>query len=113
MASPAELPDLVREFTDMSKEYLLQETVEPAKNLGRHAGYSLGAAAAFSLGVLLLSTAIMRLIRDELLPSGLGWSALGYLIGVVLLLLLMAIMVAWTGRDSDTDTEADVNAEAG
>ena len=38
MANATELPDLVREFTDMSREYLLQETVEPAKQLGRYAG---------------------------------------------------------------------------
>jgi hypothetical protein len=31
MASPAELPQLVGEFVDLSKEYLRQETLEPAK----------------------------------------------------------------------------------
>jgi hypothetical protein len=35
MVNPQEIPQLVTELYDMSREYLLQETVEPAKNLGK------------------------------------------------------------------------------
>ena len=44
MARIQDLPRLVSEFGTMAKEYMVQETVEPAKKLGRFAGMSLGVA---------------------------------------------------------------------
>lgn len=99
MASPAELPELVREFADMSKEYLLQETVEPAKQLGRYAGFSIGAAVAFALGTLFLTIAGLRWIADAL-PDGPNYQALAYLIVVGGLLIVAGVVVAVTSRDS-------------
>lgn len=100
MANPAELPELVKEFADMSKEYLLQETVEPAKQLGRYAGFSVGAALAFALGTFLLTIAGLRWIADWL-PDGPNYQALAYLIVVAGLGLVAAIIVGFTGRDSE------------
>lgn len=99
MASPAELPDLVKEFAEMSKEYVLQETVEPAKQLGRYAGYSMGAALAFALGTLFLTIAGLRWIADAL-PEGPNYQALAYLIVVLGLAIIAGIIVAFTNRDS-------------
>ena len=99
MANPAELPELVKEFADMSKEYLLQETVEPAKQLGRYAGYSFGAALCFALGTLLLTIAGLRWIAHAL-PDGPNYQALAYLIVVASLGILAGVIVAITGRDS-------------
>ncbi len=99
MANPAELPELVKEFADMSKEYLLQETVEPAKQLGRYAGFSMGAAFAFALGTLLLTIAGLRWIADAL-PEGPNYQALAYLIVVLALAVIAAIIVMFTNRDS-------------
>ena len=48
-AGPKEIPELVSELATMSREYLRQEIVEPAKKLGRFAGFGMGAAALFSL----------------------------------------------------------------
>jgi hypothetical protein len=48
-----EIPDLTRDLFEMSKEYLLQETVEPAKALGKQAGMGIGGAFLFSLGAFL------------------------------------------------------------
>jgi hypothetical protein len=85
MARAAELPELVKEFTDMSKEYLLQETVEPAKRLGKYAGFSLGAGALFAFGALFIGIAVTRAIV-HLMPDGSPyWEALGYLISVIVL----------------------------
>lgn len=98
MASATELPDLVREFTDLSKEYLLQETVEPAKELGRYAGFAFGAALSFALGALLLGIAGVRLII-EALPEGPNWSALGYLITTVVLVLLSGLLIRMGSED--------------
>ena len=99
MANPTELPQLVKEFTDMSKEYLLQETVEPAKQLGRYAAYSLTGGLAFALGVLFLSIAALRWIADAV-PPGPIYQALAYLIAVAGLGAVAFIIVKFTGRDS-------------
>ena len=61
-----QLPSLVVEFRDMAKEYLIQETVVPAKRLGHLAGYSFGAAAAWAVAILLLAVASVRAIIDVL-----------------------------------------------
>ncbi|NND04080.1 MAG: hypothetical protein HKN91_14965 [Acidimicrobiia bacterium] len=98
MASATELPDLVREFTDLSKEYLLQETVVPAKELGRYAGFAVGAAISFAVGALLLGIAGVRLII-EVLPEGPNWSALGYLIATVVLVLLSGLLIRMGAED--------------
>jgi len=98
MAGPAELPELVREFTDMSKEYLRQETLDPAKELGRYAGFAVGAALCFGIGAVLLSIAGARLII-EALPEGSNWSALGYLLTTVVLLLLSVLLIKLGAED--------------
>lgn len=86
------MPELIKEFTNMSKEYLRQETIDPAKQLGRYAGFAVGAAVCFAIGAVLLSIAGVRLIIDAL-PEGSNWSALGYLITTVVLMLLSALLV--------------------
>jgi len=97
MADVRELPQLVREFVDLSKDYMRQETLEPAKQLGRFAGVGLIAAAAFTLGALFLSVAGVRLVRD-LLPDGPNWSALGYLVTAIVLGLVAAVLISVTSR---------------
>ena len=54
MAEPQEIPQLTTELIDMSRDYLRQETIEPAKRLGRHAGLGIGGAAVLSIGVICL-----------------------------------------------------------
>lgn len=117
MANPAELPELVEEFVEMSKEYLRQETVEPAKKLGRYGGYALGAAAAFSLGALFLSIALARLII-RVLPEGPYWEGLGYVLAALVLLAVAGIMIKVTSDRTDvggadgTAPEVDFSAAA-
>lgn len=91
MAKATELPQLISEFVDMSKEYLRQETIEPAKQLGRFAGFSLGASVLFCFGALFLSVAGMRWLIS-LLPSGPYWEGLGYVITAVGLLLVAGLV---------------------
>lgn len=83
MASTRELPELVREFVDMSRAYLRQETVDPAKALGRFASYSLGAALVWALGSVLVAIALMRTVIRAL-PEGPYFEALGYLLAALL-----------------------------
>jgi hypothetical protein len=106
MAKPTELPELVGEFVDLSKEYLRQETLEPAKELGRYAGFSVGAGVAFAIGMLFLSIAGMRGII-ALLPEGPNWSALGYLLAAVALVLIGGIIVAGVNRTGERQTDGD------
>lgn len=98
MARATELPELIKEFTDMSKAYLLQETVEPAKQLGRYAGLAVAAALCFALGSVLLGIAGARLIID-VLPEGPNWSALGYLLATLVLGILAALMIKLGATD--------------
>lgn len=102
MAGATELPQLVTEFVDLSKEYLQQETVEPAKQLGRFAGFVVGASILFAIGGLLLAVAGVRGII-YLLPEGPNWSALGYILGALAIGAVIGIMVAVAGRDSEAE----------
>ncbi|MEA2002600.1 MAG: hypothetical protein U9N84_12065 [Actinomycetota bacterium] len=101
MAGTTELPQLVSDFVDLSKEYLLQETVEPAKELGRFAGFAIGASIVFAVGAVLLAIAGTRGII-YLLPDGPNWSALGYILGALAIGLVIGVMVALTGREPAT-----------
>jgi hypothetical protein len=101
MAGPSELPQLVTEFVDLSKEYLRQETLEPAKRLGRFAGFTIGASLMFAIGGLLLAIAATRGII-YLLPDGPNWSALGYVLGALAIAVVIGLIVAITSRDGQS-----------
>ncbi len=58
MAEPQEIPQIAAELIDMSREYLLQETIEPAKRLGKVAGMGVGGAVVLSLGAFLMAWAL-------------------------------------------------------
>lgn len=56
----------------MSKEYLRQEALEPAKKLGKHAGFGLGGGALFAIASILLTLGAFALLR-RLLPDTPWW----------------------------------------
>ena len=101
MAGPSELPELVTEFVDMSKEYLRQETLEPAKKLGKFAGFTIAASFLFAIGGVLLAIAGTRGII-YLLPDGPNWSALGYILGALAIGIVIGVVFAITGRGEET-----------
>lgn len=90
MSDIAELPQMVTELVDLSKEYLRQETVDPAKDLGRSLGLGIAAAVCFGIGTLLLAVALTRWVAD-VLPGGAYWSILPYLAGITLMVLVIAV----------------------
>ncbi len=92
MADIQDIPALIREFYELAKDYLLQETVEPAKKLGHFAGFSLAAAVLWSLAVALLAVAGLRALYDAL-PDSPYWEALAYVIFAAVLIGFMAILV--------------------
>lgn len=75
MADPKEIPELAGELLDLSKEYLRQETIEPAKRLGRMAGLGMAAGALFGVGSLFLGLGLYGGVR-ALLPEGSWWVVL-------------------------------------
>jgi hypothetical protein len=101
MTSPKELPELINDLVGMSKEYLRQETLEPARRLGKHAGYGLGGAGLFSLGAFLLSLGLFALLR-RLLPDT-PWWAVGARFFTFIGAGGVAGLIAWRmSRDSDS-----------
>ena len=69
MADPQEIPQIASELVEMSREYLRQETLEPAKRLGRHAAMSIGGAVALSLGGFFFAWGLYYLLKI-VLPEG-------------------------------------------
>ena len=102
VASATELPELIGEFVDMSKEYLRQETLEPAKQLGRFAGFSIGAGVAFAAGTLLLAVAGLRWLLHALPGEHAKpepyWEGLGYVIAALGLGVIAVVIVALGSR---------------
>ena len=92
MAEIQDIPQLVKEFYELAKAYLIQETVEPAKKLGHFAGFSLGAALLWGLAIVLLAVAGLRALYDAL-PSSPYWEAAAYLIFAVMLIAVIAVLV--------------------
>jgi hypothetical protein len=81
----------------MSKEYLRQETLDPAKRLGRHAGMGLGGAVLFSIAGVLFTFAAYALAR-RLLPDT-PWWAVGARFITFLVAAAAAGIIAWRMSD--------------
>jgi hypothetical protein len=75
---PKEIPQLVGDLFQLSKQYLRQETLDPARRLGRFAGFGLGAAVCFAGASVLLILALFALLR-RVLPDTAGWAVLARL----------------------------------
>jgi hypothetical protein len=93
MSRTSELPEMVQEFVELSRAYLVQETVEPAKALGRYAGFSFAGAICFAFGALFLGIAGTRTIVG-LMPDGhMIWTGVGYLLSALALGIVAGIIV--------------------
>jgi hypothetical protein len=87
-----ELPDHVGEFIDLAKQYVREQTVEPAKALGRLAGFGFAAGVLFTLAALFLAVAGMRMIVD-VMPDGTIWSGLGYVAAAVAVFIVIGLVI--------------------
>ena len=92
MASVTELPDLIGEFIDLSKQYLREQTIEPARRLGRLAGYSAVASVLFILAAGFLGVAGLRWLL-RVMPEGAVWSGVGYLLSSVTLFAVTGVVM--------------------
>ena len=93
MAKTSELPELVTEFTDLAKQYLKEQTLAPAKALGRLAGLGLLAAVMFTIAAGFLAVAGVRFLV-EVLPDGRVWSGFGYMLAALGLVVVTGL-IAW------------------
>ena len=93
MSNPNELPQMVTELATLSREYVKQEAVAPIKPYMKVLGRGLAAAVFFTIGLLLLTIAGLRMVVD-LFPDTTMLSALGY--GATALgALLLAGLLGW------------------
>ena len=75
MANPQEIPQIATELVEMSREYLRQEIVEPAKRLGKHAGMGIGGALIMAVGAVCLAWGLYYGLT-MVLPEGEWWVVL-------------------------------------
>ncbi len=82
MAEPQELPQLVGEFVDMAKTYVRQETLDPAKRIGRYFVFILAASLAAAIAAVPLAIAGTRAIVWVMPESDTHqmWTGLGYIL---------------------------------
>jgi len=99
MAEPHEIPQLTTELIDMSREYLRQETLEPAKKLGKAAGMGIGGGIAFAFGAFFLVLALYAGLKMWL-PFGEWWVVLARFL-TALAAAGAAGLVAWRMQSDD------------
>jgi hypothetical protein len=82
MPDPREIPELTSELIDLSREYLREQTIEPAKRLGKHAAMGLGGAMVLGLGAIFVVWGLYNALTMWL-PEGEWWVVLARLITAV------------------------------
>jgi hypothetical protein len=70
MPDPKQIPELATELFELSKDYLRQETIDPAKRLGRYAGMGVGGSVLFAVSSVFLVLAVYALLQFVLPPAG-------------------------------------------
>jgi hypothetical protein len=93
MANAQEIPQLTTELIEMSREYLRQETLEPAKQLGKHAGLGIGGAVLMSIGAVCLAWGAYYGLQ-LLLPEGEWWVVLARGLTAILA-AAAAVVLSW------------------
>lgn len=82
MPDPQEITQITSELVDMSREYLRQETIEPAKALGKEAGMGVGGAIVMAIGAICLAWGLYYGLI-WVLPEGEWWTVLSRLLTAV------------------------------
>ena len=95
---------LFEELRDLVTEYVRQETIEPAKLLGRGLVFSLAGGFVLSGGFLLLLLGLLRLFQTEVwvFPEpNTGWSWLPYVMTGVVGIVIVGLAVKLTRGGSN------------
>lgn len=99
MSDGREIPQITTELVDMSREYLRQEVVDPAKRLGKQAGLGIGGSVMVALGAFLGAWGLYYGLIIWL-PEGEWWVVLARLITAVAA-AAMAGLVVWRMQSGD------------
>ena len=94
MPDDKSLPTLAHELWELVLAYLKQETVEPLKGLARFVGFGVAGAITFSVGLVLLVLAGLRVLQTETgehLTGSLTWVPY---VGVLVVAGLVAALFA-------------------
>ncbi len=59
------IPNLATELWDLVRAYVKQETIEPAKGLGRFVVWGVAGSLLLGLGTVLLVLAVLRALQDQ------------------------------------------------
>lgn len=97
MSRVADIPKLVSELAELTKTYLVENTAQPLRRLGRFAGLSLLGGVLMMVGWILLSVAGLRLLLS-VLPDTALWSALAYVLASLAALLAAAALITGASR---------------
>jgi len=92
MPNAQEIPQIASELVEMSREYLRQETLEPAKQLGVQAGMGIGGALIMAIGAVCLAWAVYYGVQ-LLLPEGEWWVVLARGITTIVAVAAAGIVV--------------------
>ena len=101
MAQAQEIPQIATELVEMSREYLRQETLEPAKRLGKQAALGVGGALLLGLGVAFLAWGLYYGLQ-MLFPEGEWWVVLSRALTAVAA-AAAAGLVAWRMSSGDNE----------
>lgn len=75
MPKAQEIPQIATELVELSRDYLRQEILNPAKKLGKHAGMGVGGAIVMAIGAICLTWGLYYGL-NLLLPEGEWWVVL-------------------------------------
>lgn len=82
MPDSHEIPQITSELVEMSREYLRQETIEPAKALGKQAGMGIGGALVMAIGAICLVWGLYYGLI-WVFPEGEWWTVLSRFLAAV------------------------------
>jgi hypothetical protein len=94
-----EIPQQLTDLIEMSKDYLRQETIDPAKRLGKHAGMGICGAILIALGAFLALLGVYSLL-NMVLPESEWYVVLARFITAVVAAAL-AGLVGWRLSSDD------------
>ena len=98
--SDKSLTTLVSELWALVLRYAKQETLDPLKTLGRYLAAGLAGSLALSIGLVLLSLALLRALQRETRPHLEGnWSWVPYLIVVAVAVVLLGLLARAIGAE--------------
>lgn len=96
---------LVEELRDLVVDYVKQETVDPAKQLGKRFAFSIAGGTVLGIGFVMALLGILRLFQTEVwvFPEpGTNWSWLPYVLTAVAGVIIVLVVVASIQRAKST-----------